>query len=45
MTCVLPGIFAMFDEKSEACWLMESRVTLTLRFFRIASTPSASPCE
>ena len=29
MTCVLPGIFAIIDEKSGVFWLTESRVTLT----------------
>ena len=29
MTCVLPGIFAISDEKSVVFWLTESRVTLT----------------
>ena len=45
MPWVLLGIFAIFDEKSESCWLIESRVTVTPRALRIFCTPSARPCE
>ena len=45
MTSVLPGIFAISEEKSVVSWLTESRVTLMPCALRFAWTLSASPCE
>jgi hypothetical protein len=41
---VLPGIFAISDEKSVVSWLTDSRVTLMPFALRAAWTVSDRPC-